>query len=498
MSTLLLSLVLLAGPEKPFAITVVDEATGRGVPLIELRTTNHLRFFTDSAGVVAFHEPELMGKEVYFAVSGHGYEYPKDGFGFRGVRLTPKAGGGATVKVKRVNVAERLYRVTGDGIYAECRKAGLAPPFDPTTKNGRVVGCDSVIAVRYKVKLFWIWGDTTQAKYPLGNFDVTAATSPPPGKDGTDPDRGVVFTYFGDGKGFVKGVAPMPGKGPTWIESLVVLPGKDGRERLWAAFVKVEGLKVYARGLAVFDDEKQVFEKAADLPVDPPVRPDWHAFRHTEGGVEYLYFGHPFPLVRVPATEEAYTDLSKYEAYTCLREGSTFEAPKVDRDENGKARYAWRKNAPPVDPSAQAKFEKQGVLKESEVLLPIRDRDSGRRVVLHNGTVNWNAYRKKWVLIANEIGGKPSHLGEVWFAEADTPTGPWRDAVKVVTHDRMDFYNPKHHAFFDRDGGRVIYFEGTYVNTFSGNPDATPRYDYNQVMYKLDLSDPRLAAKPGK
>ena len=46
----------------------------------------------------------------------------------------------------------------------------------------------------------------------------------------------------------------------------------------------------------------------------------------------------------------------------------------------------------------------------------------------------------------------------------------------------------------DQEGGRVIYFEGTYANTFSGNPEATPRYDYNQVMYRLDLDDPRLSA----
>ena len=45
---------------------------------------------------------------------------------------------------------------------------------------------------------------------------------------------------------------------------------------------------------------------------------------------------------------------------------------------------------------------------------------------------------------------------------------------------------------FDEDGGRVIYFEGTYVNTFSGNPEKTPGYDYNQIMYRLDLADPRL------
>ena len=26
----------------------------------------------------------------------------------------------------------------------------------------------------------------------------------------------------------------------------------------------------------------------------------------------------------------------------------------------------------------------------------------------------------------------------------------------------------------------------------SGNPTPTPRYEYNQLMYRLDLSDPRL------
>ena len=72
-------------------------------------------------------------------------------------------------------------------------------------------------------------------------------------------------------------------------------------------------------------------------------------------------------------------------------------------------------------------------------------------------------------------------------------SGPWVYARKVVTHDKYSFYNPKQHPMFDQDGGRVIYFEGTYTTTFSGNTDPTPRYDYNQIMYRLDLADPRLA-----
>ena len=100
---------------------------------------------------------------------------------------------------------------------------------------------------------------------------------------------------------------------------------------------------------------------------------------------------------------------------------------------------------------------------------------------------------QRWVMIAVESYGSTSLLGEVWYAEADTPLGPWVYARKIVTHDKYSFYNPKQHPMFDKDGGRIIFFEGTYTTTFSGNPDPTPRYDYNQIMYQLDLSDPRLA-----
>ena len=64
--------------------------------------------------------------------------------------------------------------------------------------------------------------------------------------------------------------------------------------------------------------------------------------------------------------------------------------------------------------------------------------------------------------------------------------------MKILTHDHYSFYNPRHHPFLNKEGGKVIYFEGTYTKLFSSNPIATPRYDYNQMMYRLDLSDERL------
>jgi hypothetical protein len=55
-------LALVSGPgvaaTNPFfGIQVLDDQTGRGVPLVELETVNHLRLVTDSAGGVAFAEP---------------------------------------------------------------------------------------------------------------------------------------------------------------------------------------------------------------------------------------------------------------------------------------------------------------------------------------------------------------------------------------------------------------------------------------------------------
>ena len=86
-------------------IEVVEQGSGWPVPLVEMRTTHQTRFVTDNAGVIAFDLPELMGREVWFDVIGHGYEMPKDGFGYRGVRLKPEAGRTLKVEVKRTGPA---------------------------------------------------------------------------------------------------------------------------------------------------------------------------------------------------------------------------------------------------------------------------------------------------------------------------------------------------------------------------------------------------------
>ncbi len=89
-------------------------------------------------------------------------------------------------------------------------------------------------------------------------------------------------------------------------------------------------------------------------------------------------------------------------------------------------------------------------------------------------------------------GGEPSHLGELWYAEAEGPTGPWGQAVKVATHRNYTFYNPRLHPEFTPADSPILLFEATYSKFFTDHAEATPRFDYNQVLYRLDLD--KLAA----
>jgi hypothetical protein len=481
-----------ARPE-PFLIRVVDDATGRGVPLVELRTVNEILHVTDSNGLVAFNEPGLMEQDVFFNVRSHGYEFPKDGFGIAGKTLKTTPGAEAELRVTRRNIAERLYRVTGQGVYRDTVLAGRKPPTANPVLNGLVLGQDSVQSVPFNGKIHWFWGDTNRPSYPLGNFHTPGATSLLPAHGGLDPEVGIDLAYIVDQNGFAKQTCNMPGDGPTWIGGLIAFKDPTGRERLFTAYAKIKPpLDTYERGLAEWDDQQNAFKKVATFPLTKAARPDGHPFRYIDNDVAYIAFPTAYPLVRVRDTIEDYLDIDRYEAFTCLEPGSTLDSLQVERDGEGKPVYAWKHQTPPVGPPEQDKLLKAGKLKPEETLLNLRDIETGRPVTAHGGSVNWNPYRSRWILIAVEIGGEHSLLGDVRYAEADTPLGPWVYARRILSHDKYSFYNPKHHPFLDKDGGRTIFFEGTYTHTFSGNPIPTPRYDYNQVMYKLDLSDPRL------
>lgn len=428
-------------------IEVVERGSGWPVPMVELRTTHQARFFTDNAGVVAFDLPELMGRETWFEVRGNGYEVPKDGFGMRGVRLTPEPGRTLRVAVNRTMVARRLGRLTGAGLYSESQETG----HDLDWPEAGIVGCDSVQNSVHGGRMFWAWGDTTLARYPLGIFHMTSATTSIQPLKSFEPPVRLVFDYFKDEKGRPRAVAEMPGDGPTWVSAYVSLKDVSGRKRLVGTYVKIRPpMEAYECGLCVWSDEGAKFERHKVLwtqsptaPERPPV-PDGHpTFWSDASGVEWVLFGNPLPVLRCRARFEAW------------------ENPE-----------AWE------------------VLQPQAHLVSAAD---GRKVKPHSGSIAWNAFRQRWVTVFMEVFGEPSAFGELWYAEAREPTGPWGKAVKVLSHENYTFYNPRLHPEFAPRDSPILLFEGTYTMQFADRPAPTPRYDYNQILYRLDLDDPALA-----
>ncbi len=157
----------------------------------------------------------------------------------------------------------------------------------------------------------------------------------------------------------------------------------------------------------------------------------------------------------------------------------------------GTCEFSWRKNAQPVDIAQQWQWISQ------------KQAHAGRSQRRATGHRFWptgaSAPRFGGLeCLPPEVDRDCRGAGRDFAAGRDLVRGGSRAdralarATKIVSHDKYSFYNPVHHAFFDQDGGRVIYFEGTYTTSFSGNPMPTPRYDYNQIMYRLELDDPRL------
>lgn len=210
-------------------------------------------------------------------------------------------------------------------------------------------------------------------------------------------------------------------------------------------------LEAYEWGLCVWNEEAKQFEplrrvwtKSDATPRRGPI-PDGHAATwRDEAGEPWVLFGNPLPTLRCRATFEAWKD------------------PEM-----------WQ------------------VLKPQETIPALKGEG---RVKPHSGSIAWNAWRKRWVTVFTEAFGKPSAFGEVWYAEAESPTGPWAGAVKIVSHENYTYYNPRLHPEFGTDGSSVLYFEGTYSMMFADHPVPTARHDYNQVLYRLDLAD--FAGKP--
>lgn len=340
--------------------------------------------------------------------------------------------------------------------------------------RGGVVGQDSVQAVVHRGRVHWFWGDTLRAAHPLGNFRTTGAVSELPAPGAPVEDIGATLRYFEDDRGFVRPMAPDFGEGMVWVDGACSVRDERGAERLVVHYARMKSLEQrLGHGVAEWDEAaghlRPLFEYERSA-----------AWRHPAGQAtiagDHVLFCQPFPVVRVAARFEAVTNTVAYEGFA-FRDG----------------RWGWHREGEPASARSEREALRRGELPDAAARFQIRDA-GGRLIEPHAGSVRWNPHRRCWVMVFVELGGTDSFLGEMWYAETADPTGPWRWAVKIATHPAYSFYNPVHHTFLDEAVGRYIYFEGTFAETFSGARFAIPRYDYNQVLYRLDLDDPRLRA----
>jgi hypothetical protein len=486
--------------DEPMEIIVTDAATGRGIPLVELVTVDDVVYVTDSAGRVALDEPELEGQSLFLKPRSPGYEATKDGFGIEGTRVIVQPGGKAQITLKRKNIAERLYRITGRDVYRDSLRLNHPAPIQAPLSNGLVVGQDSVQAVVYRNRLHWFWGDTSRLSYPLGLFRTAGATSEVPGARAGKllPDVGVDLVYFTNAEGFARAMVALPeSEGVVWIQGLAVIPDATGQDRMVCSYSRRRGLEQpLQQGHLIWNDDREVFEKLSDFPLEEAWRfLQAHPIRQTIDGRDYLVCGNPFPVVRIPASVEALSQPELWESWTCIDAVKDADAPTPVRGTDGRLEWGW-KRASPVTQQLEERWLRGGLVQPEELrFLPANALNAGQRVLLHGGSVSWNDWRQRWVLIGNAQHwerGSASFLGEVYYSEADSPQGPFSKALLIATHPGQSFYNPCQHPEFAESGGRRILFEGTYTNMFTNSP-ATPRYNYNQLMYRLDLEDPGLS-----
>lgn len=472
-----------------FTIQVVDSRTGRGVPLVELLPGGGTPLVTDSNGIVAFNQPGLMDQNVFMGLRSYGYSE-------QGQFLQPTAGESVTIEIDRRNRAERLYRVTGTGIYRDSVLVGHEVPIDKPLLNANVRGQDSVQTAIYKNKIYWFWGDTLYENGGLGNFRTAGATSYLPGQGGLAPSQGVDLDYFvNPANGWARQMMPVAEQGVMWIDGLFTVRDDNGHERMLARNARFLDLETNVeQGLALFNDATETFQRFQSYSLDAPITPQGHAFKHSVDGEEYIYFSLTYPNVRVRTNWSDVTNINRWEAFTPLRANSRYDSanPPLDLDDEGNPIFGWKTGADPLSYEMLHDLVARGHIERDALPFRLANSETGSPVRLHRSSVHWNEYRRAWVMVGVESFGE-SFLGEVWFSEAPTPEGPWEGAVKVATHNRgsandYSFYNPTSHPFFDEEGGRIIYFEGTYTNTFSGNNGTTPLYDYNQMMYRLDLA----------
>jgi len=464
------------------ACQFLDCADNRPIPLVITTTTDNLVVVSDNAGYVHIPVNVRIGTAYYLHISSPGYDLPADGFGFRGIRLVV-SNDVHKLRLKRTNIAQRSGRVTGIGKYIHGESLGkLRNVGDPP-----MTGMDSVQSASIHGKQYVYYGDTNWTGYPLGNFKTTNGIATRQTRLPNCP-YSVDFPIDGQGNAASSIDDGYTTNGVVWLSGVMTVDGE------------IYGYANHRESLAVQLSHSHVrwnpnatkFVDFKHLSNESWRHLDGHPIVFNENRKDYILFGHAIPNFRVPATQRALLSETSYETFTCLMQNG-----EIAKDSAGNVSWRWRNDGRPIDAEHEAALTNAGHLKRAECRFLMTEIGSGRTVVPHRGSVRWNTYLKKWILIFTGINEPESNLGEVFLASGKSPTGPWSACIKIATHPKYSFYNPVQHSWLDQKDGKLITLEGTYTQTFSGNSVATPHCEYNQLTYQVDLTDFRLGFLTG-
>ncbi len=112
-----------------WGVRCVDSATGRPIPAVRISILNYIDAWTDSNGWAAFAEPDFARLTRSLWV-----KFAADGFEGAGFHLNATLGRSVVVKLSRLELAERLYRVTGASIFGDSVRLGV--PLSPIQAEG--------------------------------------------------------------------------------------------------------------------------------------------------------------------------------------------------------------------------------------------------------------------------------------------------------------------------------------------------------------------------
>jgi hypothetical protein len=448
-----------------YGLQVIDEADGRGIPMATVRLGDGSVSVTDSAGWVHLAEPGLAGHRVRLQITAPGYTLPENDRGQPDVAVDLTPQGEGEVKLIRLDIARRIYRVTGSGIYRDSELLGKDVPLPLRNQAVGLLSATGVQRAQLGNQVLWLWRDTRLAHESTAAVLVRGAFSDLPGAGGLDPTQGIHFSFLTGAKDGLKSLLQGDEPSAAWIEGLTAVEDQDGRPVLAAHYV-LEATKAHPRehGIAIWTADKR-FERVVVLGEEYLWQfPAGQAVTVEDEEVRRCYFANPFCNVRCPATLEAIRNPAAYEALT--------RPPGDNRDP------IWQQTLPPMTQREESTWIAEG--RVTTPLGQVEDHATGKAVPIAHASIHWNAYHRCYAMIASSIDG------DLWLSTSARPIGPWKKAVRVVQAMSGRCTEPVQHPFMSQEGGRIIWFESALVDT------GAARYEQNQVMHRLDMDDPRL------